>query len=159
MCYRDIEQTGPSMASFRRHLMGRMDRGYQPLCLSSAAASLVFKEEGDPFAASSVEGGLTVHVVAASVWPSHLLCATTYSSLLLPPEIAEVKAEFESYFAITNSSSDSHDRVQDTEDRLFSSSWRARRVSTLDSMGCMRRWWSTPMTVNPHLSGSSMVNG
>ena len=121
---RDIEQTGPSMASFRRHLMGRMDRGYQPLCLSSAAASLVFKEEGDPFAASSVEGGLTVHVVAASVWPSHLLCATTYSSLLLPPEIAEVKAEFESYFAITNSS-DSADGVHGTEDRLFSSSSRS----------------------------------
>jgi Cullin family len=125
MCDRDIEQTAPSMASFRRYLMGRMDRGYQPLCLSSAAASLVFKEEFDPFAASSLEGGLTVHVVAASVWPSHLLCATTYSSLLLPREIAEVKAEFESYFAITNSPSDSHDRVQGSEERLFSSSSRS----------------------------------
>jgi Cullin family len=105
--------------------MGRMDRGYQPLCLSPAAASLVFKEESDPFAASSVEGGLTVHVVAASVWPSHLLCATTYSSLLLPREVAEVKAEFESYFAITNSPSDSHDKFQGSEDRLFSSSSRS----------------------------------
>lgn len=125
MFHRDIEQTGPSMASFRRYLMGRMDRGYEPLCLSSAAASLVFKEEKDSFAASSVEGELTVHVVAASVWPSHLLCATTYSSLLLPPEIAEIKAEFESYFAIANSSSDSHDAVQGSEDRLFSSSSRS----------------------------------
>ena len=122
---RDIEQTGPSMASFRQYLLNRIDRGYQPLLLSSAATSLAFTEEGDPFSASSVEGGLTVHVVAASVWPSHLLCATAYSSLLLPPEIAEIKNEFESYFAITNSSSNTPDLVPRWEDRLFTPSSRS----------------------------------
>ena len=41
---------------------------------------------------------MTVHVVAASVWPAHLLSATTYSSLILPPEILEIRKHYESFF-------------------------------------------------------------
>ena len=45
---------------------------------------------------------LTVHVVAASVWPAHLLSATTYSSLILPPEIREIRKHYESFFQISS---------------------------------------------------------
>jgi Cullin family len=45
---------------------------------------------------------LTVHVVAASVWPAHLLSATTYSSLILPPEILELRKHYESFFQISS---------------------------------------------------------
>ena len=45
---------------------------------------------------------LTVHVVAASVWPAHLLSATTYSSLILPPEILEIRKHYESFFQISS---------------------------------------------------------
>jgi hypothetical protein len=48
---------------------------------------------------------LTVHVVAASVWPAHLLSATTYSSLILPPEILEIRKHYESFFQISSQSS------------------------------------------------------
>ena len=43
-------------------------------------------------------GGFTIHVVAASVWPTYLLSATAYSSLLLPEGLAEVAKEFDLLF-------------------------------------------------------------
>ena len=43
-------------------------------------------------------GGFIIHVVAASVWPTYLLSATAYSSLRLPPGLAEVAKEFDLLF-------------------------------------------------------------
>ena len=54
---------------------------------------------------------LTVHVVAASVWPAHLLSATTYSSLILPPEILEIRKHYESFFQVSCQPSTTSDDV------------------------------------------------
>ena len=43
-------------------------------------------------------GGFTIHVVAASVWPTYLLSATAYSNLRLPEGLADVAKEFDILF-------------------------------------------------------------
>ena len=123
------------MDAFRRYVMTRMDRCYEPIILSPAASALIFPRDGTDHTSSSSSfslsssssssspsssflsstassssqpnplekcKALTVHVVAASVWPAHLLSATTYSSLILPPEILEIRKHYESFFQISS---------------------------------------------------------
>jgi hypothetical protein len=49
---------------------------------------------------TNIENGLIIHVLSGCVWPSHLLSATTYSSLQLPLELEEIKKEFNNFYAI-----------------------------------------------------------
>ena len=66
--------------------------------------------------------GFTVHVLAGGIWPKNLLYATSYSSLVYPKEIKEIKKEFELFFSLSSKSFhsihgfDSHEN-EDENDR------------------------------------------
>jgi hypothetical protein len=101
------------MTEFRIHLINLIDRRHQPLHLSSAAHNLIFNSNDEesfnrklrhPRLYNSKQSVLTIHVVAASVWPAHLLSATVCSSLRLPLELLEIKKEFETFFAMESQS-------------------------------------------------------